>query len=100
MVSTEIAACHSVSLCRAPVAPRCVRLQGFVSAHPLKPRILPSSPTFHELQRPTGGVRACGNLRAVSAKPKSRRQLNPILQDAAFIMDQFYSFVRFSFFVS
>lgn len=54
MLSTEIAACRNVSLCWAPVAPRPVHLQGFVSADPPKPRVSPSSPTSHELRRLTG----------------------------------------------
>lgn len=54
MLSTEIAACHSVSLCWAPVAPRHVHLQGFMSADPLKLRVSPSSPTSHGLQALTG----------------------------------------------
>lgn len=51
MLSTEIAACCDVSLRWAPVAARRVRLRGFVSVDPLKPRVSPSSPTSHELQR-------------------------------------------------
>lgn len=93
MLSTEIAACRSVSLCWAPVAPRRARFQGFVPADPPKPHILPSSPTFHELQAPMGAVRAGGNLRAARAKPKDRRRASlTLLQDAASIMDQFCSF--------
>lgn len=57
-------------------------------------------PRFSWAAETAGGVRACGNRRAVSAKHKNRRQLNPILlQDAALIMHWFYSFMRFSFFV-
>lgn len=99
MLSTEIAACRSVSLCWAPVAPRRARLQGFVPADPPKPHVLPSSPTFPELQRPMGAVRAGGNLRAAGAKHENRRRVAlTLLQDAASIMDQFYSFRRLSFF--
>lgn len=37
-----------------------------------------------------------GNLGAPGVKHKSRRQLNSVLQDAALIMEQFCSFMRFS----
>lgn len=37
-------------------------------------------------------------LEVAGAKHKSRRQLNSVLQDAALIMEQFCSFMRFSSF--
>lgn len=92
MLSTEIAACRSVSWCWAPGvcisrAP-CLTLQSLVS---------PSSHSSLKLK--TGRCAGTGgNLGAPGAKHKSRRQLNSVLQDAALIMDEFCRFMRFSSF--
>lgn len=92
MLSTEIAACRSVSWCWAPGvcisrAP-CLTLQSLFS---------PSSHSPLKLE--TGRCDETGrNLGVPGAKHKSRRQLNSFLHDAALIMELFCSFMRFSSF--
>lgn len=92
MLSTEIASCCSVSWCWAPGmcisrAP-CLTLQSLVS---------PSSHSSLRLE--TGRCAGTGgNLGAPGAKHKSRRLLNSVLQNAALVMGQFCSFMRFSSF--
>lgn len=83
MLSTEIAACCSVSwfwapgLCnsRAP----CLTLQSLVLSSPCSSLKL-------DIGRCAG---TGGKLEEPGAKHKSRRQLNSVLQDVALIMEQF-----------